>query len=152
MSHVELDSFFLIEFCPDNLEHQQILQQIEATPDGQKFLGNLSYAIQRIHQRREVHPFNMAYIVYFFDEPMGYISISFLEEQYQISYGIIPEMQGQYLGSFLLMEFSDFLFQRFPEIQKLILKIKQDNLGSIKLAQKVGYEKEDSETYSQRRI
>ena len=50
------------------------------------------------------------------------------------------------------MEFSDIHFEMYPNIDKLSLKISNDNIGSIKLATKVGYVLEDKDTYTQKRM
>ncbi len=152
MRTLELENFFLLEFDFQNETHHNVLNKIESTKEGKHFLGNINYAITKINQRKEKTPYNIAYIVYYLDDPMGYISLTYFDNAYQISYGITPEYRGQYLGSLLLMEFSDKLFELFPEIEKLTLKINDLNIGSIKLAEKVGYEKQDKETYTQRRM
>jgi len=152
MNQLELENFLLIEYDANNKRHQDVIATINSTENGKKYLGNLYYTIQRIYQRRESNSFNIPYIVYYLDEPMGYISLSYIDNSYQISYGIIPKYQGQYLGSELLMEFSDILFEMYPNIDKLSLKISNDNIGSIKLATKVGYVLEDKDTYTQKRM
>lgn len=152
MKPIELENFTLIEYDINNIEHYDLITKINSTENGKKYLGNLHYAIQRIYQRRENNPYNIPFIVYYLDEPIGFISLSYIDNSYQISYGITSEYQGQYLGSELLMEFSELLFQMYPDIDKLTLKIEPSNIGSIKLANKVGYVLDSENTYTQKRM
>ena len=140
---MELDNFFLAEYDFQNVDHRTVALEIE-NADKEHYLGDLEYHIARINQRREDNRCNHAYIAYYNDYPVGFISIFTEADSYQISYGIRPEKRGEYLGALLLQEFSEKMFEVYPEIDKLILVIKNPNEYSKKTADLVGYTQDDS--------
>lgn len=154
---MELDNFFLAEYDFQNVDHRTVALEIE-NADKEHYLGDLEYHIARINQRREDNRCNHAYIAYYNDYPVGFISIFTEADSYQISYGIRPEKRGEYLGALLLQEFSEKMFEVYPEIDKLTLVIKNPNEYSKKTADLVGYTQDDSIVYensvgfSQRRM
>lgn len=140
---MELDNFFLAEYDFQNVDHRTVALEIE-NADKEHYLGDLEYHIARINQRREDNRCNHAYIAYYNDYPVGFISIFTEADSYQISYGIRPEKRGEYLGALLLQEFSEKMFEVYPEIDKLTLVIKNPNEYSKKTADLVGYTQDDS--------
>ena len=140
---MELDNFFLAEYDFQNVDHRTVALEIE-NADKEHYLGDLEYHIARINQRREDNRCNHAYIAYYNDYPVGFISIFTEADSYQISYGIRPEKRGEYLGALLLQEFSEKMFEVYPEIDKLTLVIKNPNEYSKRTADLVGYTQDDS--------
>lgn len=148
---MELDNFFLAEYDFQNVDHRTVALEIE-NADKEHYLGDLEYHIARINQRREDNRCNHAYIAYYNDYPVGFISIFTEADSYQISYGIRPEKRGEYLGALLLQEFSEKMFEVYPEIDKLTLVIKNPNEYSKKTADLAGYTQENSVRHTQRRM
>lgn len=136
---MELDNFFLAEYNKQNIDHQNIVNNLGNDYDAKTYLGNLNYHIDRINQRKEDNPCNHAYIAYYDDIPVGFISIYLEDEMYQISYGIVKEKRGEYLAALLLQEFSEEMFEEYPEIDTLTLLINNLNTGSKKTANLAGY-------------
>lgn len=128
---MELDNFFLAEYDFQNINHRAVVIEIE-NADREKYLGDLEYHIARINQRREDNRCNHAYIAYYNDYPVGFITIYTESDTYQISYGVRPEKRGEYLGTLLLQEFSEKMFEVYPEIDKLTLIINNLNTSSKK--------------------
>lgn len=149
---MELDNFFLAEYDPRNIDHKTVIIKLENADRKDKYLGDLEYHIERINQRREFNRCNHAYISYYNDDPVGFISIYTENDSYQISYGIIPEKRKEYLGALLLQEFSEKMFEIYPEIENLTLTINTTNEASRKSAELVGFERQSTKKYTQRRM
>lgn len=149
---MELDNFFLAEYDARNIDHKTTITELENDPDGKKYLGDLEYHIYLVNKRREENRCNHAYIAYYADIPIGFISITNKDESYQISYGIRPESRGQHLGALLLQEFSEKMYEIYPEIDKLTLAISEVNEHSQDVATLAGYTQENSTRYTQRRM
>lgn len=148
---MELDNFFLAEYDFQNIDHRTVIVEIE-NADKEHYLGNLEYHISRINQRREDNRCNHAYIAYYNDYPVGFISIFTEAGSYQISYGVRPEKRGEYLGALLLQEFSEKMFEVYPEIDKLTLIINNANTPSKMTADLARYTQENSVRHTQRRM
>lgn len=149
---MELDNFFLAEYDPRNIDHKTVIIKLENADRKDKNLGDLEYHIEKINKRREYNRCNHAYISYYDDIPIGFISIYTENDSYQISYGIIPERRQEYLGALLLQEFSEKMYEVYPEIGNLTLTIKLNNEASRKLAKLVGFERQNTVKYTQRRM
>lgn len=149
---MELDNFFLAEYDARNIDHKTVIIKLENDSYARTYLGNLSYHIERINQRKEENRCNHAYIAYYDDVPVGFISIYLEQKMYQISYGIIPKKRKEYLGALLLQEFSEKLFDEYPEIETLNLLINNLNTGSKKTANLAGYTQENGVRYTQKRM
>lgn len=176
MKVLKLDNFILYEY-DDSKEHQDVINQIEAT-DPNNYLGSLKYAIAKINQRKSENPNNYAFIAYYNDYPIGYISITYLDNQYQIAGGTLPQYRRQNLSSLLLEEFSEKILdyknvhkmiQKFDsesalnsdiyqgglsnvEVDELVLKIDSTNTSSHKVAELLGYEQVDNTTFKRSRM
>ena len=171
MKLLKLDNFDLYEY-DGFLEHQNVIKRIEET-DPNRYLGNIKYAITKINQRKTENPNNFVFIAYYNDYPIGYISLTYVDKQYQVSAGTLPEFRRQNLSSLLLDEFSERIldykqiykmYEKFePEkedlkkiyedgltnkpIEELVLKIDTTNESSHKVVELVGYEQVDNTTF-----
>lgn len=149
---MKLDNFYLIAYNENEPTHQKVIEELYLDHDGRKYLGSLDYQLQVIAKRKEENIHNNAYIAYYNEEPIGYISLTYKNDRYFISYGIRPTFRGEYLGSLLLQEFSEKLFAIYPDIDKLSLMIDNLNTGSKKTAFLAGYEQESENIYGQQRM
>lgn len=145
-----LDNFTLIEYDPNRSEQKYLVDRLKQEPAVNKYLGDLQYMALRIAQRKEENQYNLLFLAYYDEDPIGFISLTYLDESYQISSALFKEYRGQNLGSLLLQEFSEKVFEEFP-IDKLVLKINSENIAGQKAAELVGYDKEDSTTYAMNR-
>lgn len=145
---LKLDNFILEEY---NYNHNNILNQLQIDQNTKKYLGDLKFTITMIKKRNIENNINKAYIAYYNNYPIGFITVSYMEESYQISYAILPEYRKQNLGSLLLQEFSEALFQKYSNIDELVLKIKDDNIGSKNVARLAGFEESAKESFTQKR-
>lgn len=176
MKIIKLDNFILYEYnnCQ---EHQNVINEIEAS-DPKGYLGNLRYTIRKINERKQDNPNNYAFIAYYNDYPIGYISITYLDNKYQIAGGTLPQYRRQNLSSLLLDEFSEKILdykgiekmlEKFDtnnefdkdiykegiselDVDELVLKIDPTNTSSHKVAELLGYEKVDTTTYKRTKL
>lgn len=148
---IELENFILEEYNKNNNEHTEVIYNLNKDQNVKKYLGNINYSIERISERKKENKYNKAFIPYYNNYPVGYISLSYINSEFQISYGILNEYRKQNLAALLLEEFSEYLLENYQDIEELILKIKEDNIGSIKVAELADYYKESNEKYSRNR-
>ena len=106
-----LDNFTLIEYDPNRSEQKHIVDRLKQEPAVNKYLGDLQYLALRIAQRKEENKYNLLFLAYYDENPIGIISLTYLEESYQISSALFKEYRGQNLGSLLLQEFSEKIFE-----------------------------------------
>lgn len=150
---MQLDNFNLEEYCASNPYHKTVIIEIENDKNSRPYLGDLEYHIANIYKRKEeaFNLVNKAFIAFYNDNPVGFISITFKNERYEISYGIRPKFQGAHLGALLLQEFSEKIFNEYKKINELTLMISNQNTSSKKTANLAGYDKVTSTKYIQNR-
>lgn len=150
---INLDNFILEEYSSYNSEHVKVVFELNKDQDTKRFLGDVNYTIERTMIRRtdDLNHYNIAFIPYYNDYPIGYISLVYLQHEYQIIYGILNRFRKQNLGALLLDEFSEYFLSYYSEIDSLNLKIDEDNLGSRKVADLAGYHQDSDTKYSRRR-
>lgn len=79
------------------------------------------------------------YILYYDREPVGQIRLSFCEEVAEIDYSIAPEKREQGYGRMLIKMIRKKIQDEFPEVKKLIAKVKPSNMASIYCFEKNGF-------------
>ncbi len=141
---MQLDNFYLERYQDFNLEHRSIMTIIDNT--SRKYLGDLFFLINNTNKRFEDNNIDSIYIAYYNNYPIGFISLNIYDNKPFISYALLSEYQHQYLGSLLLLEFSDKLFNIY-NFDNLYLDINQSNIASIKTSQIVGYKKRSLTKY-----
>ena len=150
---MKLENFDLVKYDSTNIEHKGVLMKLGNDRDASYYLGDLFHQLEAIARRKEEdYLHNYSYIAYYDEEAIGYISLTHKENRYEISYGIVPEHRGEYLGALLLQEFSEKVFEELSDIDKLTLLINNLNTASKKTAKLAGYTQESSVRHTQRRI
>lgn len=146
MKTIFLDNFILEEYNFHNSAHKEVIYELNQ--DCQKYLGNLFFMIERSFQRQEINQENNFFIAYYNDDVIGIISLKVENQIYEISIGIRKKYRHQYLGTLLLQEFSEKLFEIYPHLQQLSLKIDSTNTNSIKAALLASYVHESNDMYT----
>lgn len=151
---MNLNSFRLENYMRDIPSHRTVIVKLhnDQVMNKTNYLGDLDYHIQKIEKRKEENYINGAYIAFYHNRAIGFISLTVEDESYQISYGIIPEFRGFHIGALLLQEFTEKIFETYKQIDKLTLIINSLNTGSKKTALLAGYEKENDTRYTQHRM
>ncbi len=148
---MELKSFRLENYSDSKQEHRSIIIQLWNDKLSHKYLYDLSKEIELLNELYIYDKKNKAFIVYYEDKPIGYISLMSVDNKCTISYGLIPEYRGKHLCTNLLREFTYEVLKTYEDINKLSLIICNDNIGSQKVAKNAGYEKETIIRYSKYR-
>lgn len=149
---MNLDNFYLAKYDNGNIDHKTVVVELYNDRNAKQYLGDLEYQVQMIQKRREEDIHNTAYIAYYAEDPVGYISFTYKDDSYQISYGIRPKFRGEHLGALLLQEFSEKMFEVYPEVDTLTLMIHNLNTGSKKTASLAGFTQENSTRHVQHRV
>lgn len=139
---INLKYFTMKSFIPYNIEHLKALEKIKQDNEINKYFKNLSFVF---NEPNYGYQFPENYLVYFCGINIGFIRLIEEGETVEIQYGIFEEFRNRKLSIALLKEVVEEL-KKYP-IDKLVLYIKENNMPSIKSANKVGFEveKEDSD-------
>ncbi len=73
---------------------------------------------------------------------IGQIRLTVSNDKAVIGYSIDKDYRGKGYGHIILSLIADEIKNNYPEIRKLVAKVKPGNLASNKLFEKAGYEKE----------
>ena len=153
---MNLDNFYLAPYNGGNMEHRNIFLKLWNDKAGKEYLGDLEYNIKTIRQTKKEDSRNEFYIAYYGDQqnnyrPVGFIALTTMNNDFEITSGIIPEFRHQHMAALLLEDFTEKIFESYSDIDELTLRIKDSNVPSKKTAQLVGYVKRDREKYTLRR-
>ncbi|MCR5607826.1 MAG: GNAT family N-acetyltransferase [Lachnospiraceae bacterium] len=74
--------------------------------------------------------------------PLGQIRLNIISETAEIGYSIAAEFRGMGYGSLMLKLINDELKNNYPNVKKIIAKVKTQNIASQKAFEKMNYEKE----------
>ena len=147
---VILDNFTLIEYNHHDDTHFDVINKLNHDDSSKKYLGDLFYTIERVELRKEDNFNNGNYIVFYDNNPVGYLNLSYKEDDYYLTYAILKEFRNKHLASLLLKEFTEYAFDKL-KINKLVLTIEYDNIGSQKVAITNNYQQDDLKHYSKSR-
>lgn len=148
---MKLDNFILEEYNENKAEHKKTISEISSDGDSRMYLGDLKTFVDFFKNLKNQSLLNILFIAYYNREPIGFITISDIGD-YEICYGLRPKCRGEYLGSLLLQEFSEKVFERYENIDELKLFIDELNISSKKTAELAGYQENDNDSYSMRRM
>lgn len=146
-----LDNFILEEYNNHDFEHKKLVSKLNNDASVYRFLGIIEMYINNCLKQGEINGIDTFYVAKYNNEVIGFIALNVIEDKFEISYAILPEYRKEYLASLLLQEFSEAIFSQYNYVDKIYLQINQQNIGSIKTATLVGFEKEKSTRYSMKR-
>ena len=135
---IKLKTFTLQEYNPDDIDHKSTMISLFNDKDTNTFMGNVEDFGKNILKAKDGYS-NM-YIAYKDDNPIGLVSLYFLDSKYEVCYAILPEYRQQGLASLLLGEYTDYIFNN-TNIEDLYLYINKANRNSIIVANRNGYNK-----------
>jgi len=84
----------------------------------------------------------LLYILMDDDTPVGQIRLSVDEKEAEIGYSIASEFRGKGYGHIILQLVANEVRKNHIEIERLVAKVKPDNIASNKLFKAEGYEME----------
>lgn len=149
MAKVELDSFDLESYFELSTIHKDVIFNLGIDNNTKKYLGDLNYLITRVRQRRNDNFIDEIYIVFNKEEiSLGIMSLSIIDDKFEVSIGILPKYRGLHLASKMLGEFTNYIFSKYPNIDKIYGQINSANEASIKGAISAGFQREQTNLYS----
>jgi len=153
---MDLEHFVLEKYDFNNYFHKLTVILMSNDYDVCKYIGNIDILIEEINNNSLENNYDCFYIVYKKDSvnPIGFISFRFSKDTniYYIIYGILPKERGNKLSSLLLREFTEYIFNKYLEVEEVTLQINKSNLISMKTALSSGYYKECGTRYVKKRI
>ena len=147
-----LDFFELESYSNTNGNHVNVINELMTDRASQQFLGDIRFMIQMIMKRREENRIDNMYIAKKSGEYIGFISLSVIEDRFEVSIGLLPKFRGQNLAYLLTQDFVDHVLEMYPEIDGVYAKINPNNIASTKAAILTGFELDEDGRYIYRRV
>ena len=136
-----MEYFKLEEYEFLNWEHRRTLIELTNDINVRTYFNDFERYVNNIIEHGKENNINKAYVVSKEDEIVGMIMIDYLDPRYYISYALLPNKRHERLGTLLLSDFVEYLFQSGLDIDKLFLEINASNVASIKTALNVGFQR-----------
>jgi RimJ/RimL family protein N-acetyltransferase len=149
---IKLDYFDLEPYSNLNTNHKNLISELMMDKKVQEFLGDIRFMIQMIYKRREENHIDNMYMVKRNGVYLGFISLSIIQDRYEVSIGLLPKFRGENLGYLLTQDFCDNVFLEYPNVNELYAKINPNNIGSIKTAELSGFVKDEDGRFVYRRV
>lgn len=149
---ITLDFFELEEYSNVNKNHKLVIEELMMDRRVQEFLGDIRFMIAMINKRRDENHIDNMYIARKNGEYVGFISLSIIEDRYEVSIGLLPKFRGQNLAYLLTQDFCDYVLEWYPDIDNIYARIKTNNVGSIKAAEMSGFKKDEDGRYVYSRV
>ena len=73
------------------------------------------------------------------DVAVGQVRLNIIDDEAEIGYSIASEVRGCGYGSSIIRLITELVKEQFPQISKLIAKVKPENEASIKIFEKQGF-------------
>lgn len=143
-SYINTLTFELELYDVNNIIHNEVLNKLWKNEDTKKYLYNKEEFINNILDRNG--EYNSIYIVSLNNTYIGFISLYFYDNTYEVSDGILQEFRGRGYATKLLKEFCEYVFNN-TSIKELYGYIDKDNISSIKSAIKSGFINTDNKEY-----
>ena len=147
-----LDFFELESYSNTNGNHVNVINELMTDRASQQFLGDIRFMIKMIMKRREENRIDNMYIAKRHGEYIGFISLSVIEDRFEVSIGLLPKFRGQSLAYLLTQDFVDHVLEMYPEIDGVYAKINPNNIASTKAAILTGFELDEDGRYIYRRV
>lgn len=127
-----------------NAEHYILAQRLSEEKDTNKYISKRFFNwIEEPISKEQLEP-GKTYIIKQKEIPIGIFGMKELNQHkiLELWYTLTPENRGKKLGDKFLGEITAYTIENLP-IEDLRLVIHKDNIPSIKIAKKNGYEEED---------
>ena len=131
------DFFRVDRFNSYNVNHLEALKKITNDKGINKYFTNLDFAFYEVTQNYRLQG---NYLVYLKNVNIGFIRLIEGDNYLELQYGILEEFRNKKLSILLLNSIIAQLSKY--NVDKLVLYIKDDNIPSIKTANKIGFEVE----------
>lgn len=139
-----LDTLSMVSYDDNLEEHRKFKKELLNDESFQKYFGEMFIKkASDIFTSSDHIELKKAYLVKDIDQIVGMIRIFSYHQSgvVNIQYAVRPSVRKQGYGSRILKEISEFLIQN--NIRTIEGDIDKNNIGSLKIATSLGYEKED---------
>ena len=137
--NIKLETLNLVNFNKDNKEHIIFLKKIIHDDSIKKRFNGF---INRLNSRTNDGILDKAFFITDNNELIGFIDIGAFNNDEKVVYlrgAIDKDKRGNNYGNKMLIETSNYIFLNYPKIEKIKLKIDDDNIASIKNAESCGF-------------
>lgn len=157
-----LENFELINFDFADNNHSIFLDKIISSPNSELISSDIKRFVRRNIERNKEDKITNCFIVKYNDKLIGLSFLNYhpeetrdneiLLEEIEIGLGLLPEYRGKGLGSLFEKEFSEHLLNFYPQFNKVVARIDEDNICSIDSIKKAGFEhfKDDEYHYNRK--
>ena len=142
-----MEFFELEEYDEYNWKHRSTVIALCNDDNVRRYFYDFDRYVTNIVEHGKDNGINKAYIVLKKDKIVGMIMIDYLDYKYYISYALLPSKRHENLGTVLLGDFIEYLFQINADINNVYLEINASNIASIKTALNVGFVKDGKTSY-----
>lgn len=144
MEHIRIPTFNLELYDLNNTAHIDVLNELWTDNDTNKYLYDKDKFINNILNGDD--KYNSIYIVSIDSTYIGFVSLYFYDNTYEVSNGILKDFRGRGYSTKLIKEFCEYVFDN-TNINKLYAYIDEKNISSIKSAIKVGFSNTNGKEY-----
>lgn len=137
---VKIDFFELEPYSKYDFNHNRVIDELSIDYRASKYLGDIRFMIQMIEKRKAENHIDEMYMAIKNGEYVGFISLSVIEDRYEVSIGLLPKFRGENLAVLLTTDFVEHVFEWYPELDEVYAKIDPNNTASIKAAMNSGFE------------
>ena len=88
LDKVYLDNFVLEDYDEFDYNHKCTIMELSDDIDARNYLYDVKGKMDAVKRRSEDNPLNLAYVAFYNDYPIGIITLSYINREYYISYGI----------------------------------------------------------------
>ena len=140
MVYAKIGTLTLHTFDKDNNEEKDFLKKICFDETIKKRFQGITIGLLN-NPRKEF--FNHGFLVTHNDTFIGYIGIGAYDDINHSVYlraAIDKDKRGHSYGKTLLSEITEYIFQMYPQVENICLKIANDNKASLMTANACGYQ------------
>ncbi len=134
---MKMDTLYLVSFEKENKEHLEFVMELLHDESIKKRFQGIFRSLNNMSD--EIY--DNGYLINDGKELVGYIDIGALNEDGTIylKEAVSSKYRGMNYGSRILKEVTNFLFMNVDELDRIILRIADDNISSLKTADSCGY-------------
>lgn len=144
---IELSTLSLVTFDKNNPKHLIFLKKlIKDKIVSERFQGFTQHLLHNFGNEF----FDRGFLILLEQDIVGYVDVgeyNYKNDSVYLRCAIDEDFRGKAIGRRLLSELTDYIFNNYPFVENIRLKIADDNKASLKVALACGYKWEDKDYY-----
>ncbi len=144
---IKLDSLTLVDFDKNSKEHLGLLKKlVKDETILKRFQGFSQYLLHNYGSNF----FNKGFLIDYDNKLVGFVHIGIyneLEDSVYLRCAIDKDFRGNSIAKLTLAELTEYIFNTYPFVGKIRLKIADDNVASLRVASDCGYVWEEKDYY-----